>query len=91
MPATLPSIPCSVWTSPGRAPTRAGLGRRAGRRRLPQNSLVDADADTYFFSPNPSQAAEALDCDDGDAGVHPGATEILTWSTRTATARWTRG
>ena len=43
----------------------------------PQNSLVDADADTYFFSPNPSQAASALDCDDANAGIHPGAAEIL--------------
>ena len=43
----------------------------------PQNSLVDADSDTYFFSPNPSQAAQSLDCDDGDASVHPGAVETL--------------
>ena len=43
----------------------------------PQNSLLDADTDAYLFSPNPALAAQSLDCDDADAGVHPGAAETL--------------
>ncbi len=61
-------------TLPGTDPAAWANGPLDG---APQNSLVDADADTYFFSPNPSQAAQSLDCDDADAGIHPGATEIL--------------
>ena len=61
-------------TLPGTDPAAWADGPIDG---APQNSLVDADADTYFFSPNPSQAAQSLDCDDANAGIHPGATEIL--------------
>ena len=59
---------------PGTDPAAWGNGPVDG---APQNSLVDADADTYFFSPNPSQAPQSLDCDDGDAHIHPGAGETL--------------
>lgn len=42
-----------------------------------QNSLVDSDADTYFFSPNPIQAGQSNDCNDQNMAVHPGAAETL--------------
>ena len=61
-------------TLPGTDPAAWADGPIDG---APQNSLVDADADTYFFSPNPSQAAQSLDCNDANAGIHPGAAEIL--------------
>ena len=61
-------------TLPGTDPAAWADGPIDG---APQNSLVDVDADTYFFSPNLAQAAQSLDCDDTDAGIHPGAAEIL--------------
>ena len=75
MPAIWRSIPCSAWTSPGRAPTRppGRTGRSTARRRTAWSTPTP----TPTSSPNPSQAAQSLDCDDGDAGIHPGAVEIL--------------
>ena len=61
-------------TLPGTDPAAWADGPLDG---APQSSLVDADADTYFLSPNPSQAAQSLDCNDGDASIHPGAAETL--------------
>ena len=61
-------------TLPGTDPSAWANGPIDG---APQNSLVDADSDTYFFSPNPAQAAQSLDCDDGNASIHPGAAETL--------------
>ena len=61
-------------TLPGTDPAAWADGPIDG---APQNSLVDVDADTYFFSPNPSQAAQSLDCNDGNPSIHPGAAETL--------------
>ena len=61
-------------TLPGTDPAAWANGPVDG---APQNSLVDADGDTYFFSPNPAQAAQSLDCNDGNASIHPGAAETL--------------
>ena len=75
-------------TRPGTDPAAWANGPVDG---TPQNSLVDADADTYFFSPNPSRAAQSLDCNDGDAGIHPARPRSWISSTRTAITRWTKG
>ena len=44
------------------------------------DSLFDADGDGFFDGANPgcqeTYAVEDLDCDDGDAEVHPGASEL---------------
>lgn len=42
-----------------------------------QNSLADNDGDTYLYSPNPRQAAQSNDCNDQNAAIHPGASELL--------------
>ena len=43
----------------------------------PRNSLLDADGDTYSYSPNPVQTSLSLDCNDTNVTIHPGAPETL--------------
>lgn len=58
---------------PGTDPAAWADGPVDGAAR---NSLVDADGDGFFYSPNPAQAAQSLDCNDADAAIHPGVAEL---------------
>ena len=57
----------------------------------PQNSLVDADADTYFFSPNLARPPSRSTATTGMPASIRARSRSSTWSTRTATTRWMRG